>query len=230
MTDSPRALRLATPSWLDARLVLGLLLVLVSVVVGARVLAAADDSQRVWVATRDLAPGARLAEGDLEQGRVRLFDHGERYLRADGPEPVGYVLTRGVGADELLPAQSLRRPDDVARPLRDVSVPVAAGHLPGDLRSGQQVDVFVTAGAATAGASPAPAPGGTTRLVLRGVPVTLRAAEAGLGQRSSGVVLSVPESDAPLLVQAVQQGEIDLVRVPRTFELPTPAAVAAPVR
>ncbi len=41
---SPKAGRLATPGWVDGRLVLGVLLVLVSVVVGARVLSAADRS------------------------------------------------------------------------------------------------------------------------------------------------------------------------------------------
>jgi len=214
----PKAARLVAPSWLNTRVVLGLLLVLVSVVVGARVFASADDSQGVWVATRDLAPGTTLAEGDLEQARVRLFDNGGRYLVASAPKPVGYVLTRGVGADEFLPALGLRRPDELAQPLRDVSVPVEAGHLPGDLQTGQQVDVYVTAGPAAA-----------TRLVLAGVPVRLRPAEAGLSARSAGVVLSVPESDAAVLVAALQEGAVDLVRVPRASELaplPSPAPTA----
>ena len=232
MTDSPvspPATRLATPSWLDGRLVLGVLLVLVSVVVGARVLASADASQRVWVATRDLAPGATLTETDVQQGRVRLFDHGERYLLATGPKPVGYVLTRGVGADELLPTLSLRSPEELAQPLRDVSVPVTAGHLPGDLQPGQQVDVYVTPGRQAGSASPASAVRtGSTRLVLSGTPVKLRPAETGLGNRSQGVVLSVPQRDAAGLVAAVQEGGIDLVRVPRTAELPVlPRSAAA---
>ena len=255
MTDPPVPLasRLATPSWLNTRVVLGLLLVLVCVVLGARLFASADASQSVWVATRDLAPGTTLSEGDLEQGQVRLFDNGGRYLVASAPKPVGYVLTRGVGADELLPALGLRRPDELARPLRDVSVPVEAGHLPGDLQTGQQVDVYVTAGVAAAatdtqtpasrGAQPgtpagappssasstSPQAQGATRLVLAGVPVRLRPAEAGLGGRSAGVVLSVPESDTAVLVAALQDGAIDLVRVPRESELapltaPSPTA------
>ena len=259
MTDPPVPLasRLAAPSWLNTRVVLGLLLVLVCVVLGARLFASADASQSVWVATRDLAPGTTLSEGDLEQGRVRLFDNGARYLVASAPKPVGYVLTRGVGADELLPALGLRRPDELARPLRDVSVPVEAGHLPGDLQTGQQVDVYVTAGSAAATPADAPSSGGqasgarssdgqgstgqaptgqgselgsgATRLVLAGVPVRLRPAEAGLGSRGSAVVLSVPESDAAVLVAALQEGAVDLVRVPRASELapltaPSPTA------
>ena len=235
----PKAARLATPSWLNTRVVLGLLLVLLSVVLGARLFASADDAQSVWVATRDLAPGTTLAEGDLEQGRVRLFDNGGRYLVASAPKPVGYVLTRGVGADEFLPALGLRSPEELARPLRDVSVPVEAGHLPGDLQTGQQVDVYVTAGPATTTSTPSATPSatssatgavpaGATRLVLAGVPVRLRPAEAGLSARSAGVVLSVSETDAPALVAALQEGAIDLVRVPRASELP-PLSSPAPV-
>ncbi len=100
---SPSAGRLATPSWLDARLVLGVLLVLVSVVVGARVLAAADQTQLVWAAARDLAPGTALEPGDLEAREVRLFATGQQYLAAPDQFFVGYVLDRPVLAGELLP-------------------------------------------------------------------------------------------------------------------------------
>lgn len=220
---SPKASRLATPTWLDARLVLGVLLVLVSVVVGARLLAAADASQAVWVATRDLAPGSTLAEGDLEPGQVQLFDNGARYLTATATKPVGYVLRRGVGADELLPRESLARPDEAGRALRDVSVPVTAGHLPEDLEAGQQVDVYVTPGSRSAAAPPdgaAPAEGGA-RLVLARVAVTLRPRTSGLGAAgSSSVVLSVAQDDVAPFVAAVQSGGVDLVRVPRGEELP----------
>ena len=232
---SPQASRLATPSWLDGRLVLGVLLVLVSIVVGARLLSSADASQQVWVATHDLAPGSTLADGDLRQGQVRLFDHGGRYLGAIGAKPVGYVLQRGVGADELLPRDSLTRPDAVGRPLRDVSVPVAPGHLPDDLQSGQQVDVYVTpegrAGSPTS-SSPMPSSTAGTRLVLSRVSVTLRPRAGGLGATAAtGVVLSVSEPDALALVAAVAAGGIDLVRVPRGDQLPplatTPSNAAA---
>ena len=225
---SPRATRLAAPRWLDARLVLGVLLVLVSVVVGARVLAAADDSQSVWVATRDLAAGSTLSSGDLRPGRVRLAELGDRYLLAGGAAPLGYLLQRGIGAGELLPRQGLVRPDSPAVSLRDVSVPVTAGHLPDDLRAGQQVDVYVTPG------SPTGAPTGTaaaTRVVLSGVTVALRPRAGGLATAgAAGVVLSVPSADAAALVTAVQAGAVDLVRVPRADELPglpAPAAEAA---
>lgn len=226
---SPAAARLATPSWLDGRLVLGALLVLVSIVVGARVLSSADASQGVWVATRPLAAGSTLADGDLAPGRVRLFDNGARYLGATGSKPVGYVLQRGVGAQELLPRDSLTRPDDLARRVRDVSVPVGAGHLPDDLQSGQQVDVYVTPGSTTR-APGQPIAAGGTRLVLSRITVTLRPrGGGGLGASgTAGVVLSVPDTDAATLVAAVQEGAVDLVRVPNGDNLPGLGAAATP--
>ena len=229
MTDplvSPHARRLALPGWLDRRLVLGLLLVLVSVVVGARVLAAADASQQVWVAARDLAPGSTLREGDLVPGRVQLYDTGGSYLLASGPAPLGYVLQRGIGAAELLPRDSLVRPDETGRDAREVSVPVEAGHLPDDLRPGQLVDVYVTAGAGETGG-----PSGATRLVLRGVPVSLRPEQGGLSSAgASSVVLSVAQDQVAALVAAAQSGGVDLVRVPAGGVLPPlpEAALAGP--
>jgi hypothetical protein len=229
LSESPaplKAARLATPGWLDGRLVLGVLLVLTSVVVGARLLDSGSATASVWVVTRDLAAGSTLAVGDLERGQVRLYDRGGSYLLADGAEPTGYVLERGVGAGELLPRQSLVRPDERAGDVRDVSVPIAPGHLPEDLSPGQRVDVYVT--------PEAPAGGSTsdTRLVLRQVPVTLRPREGSLSASgTSGVVLSVPDADVSALVAAAQAGGIDQVRAPRGDRLaplpPPPGAATA---
>ena len=244
MPASPRAARLATPGWLDARLLLGVVLVLASVVAGARLLGSADDAQPVWVATRDLAAGTTLAEGDLEPGRVRLFGDGSRYVLAAGAAPLGYVLARPVGARELLPAAGLVTPQAAVPELRDVALPVEAGHLPDDLQGGQQVDVYVTAGqrggASAASATRAsgaaaqrdaedgtPGVDGATRLVLSGATVQQRARDSGVGARVQAVVLSVPAADVPRLVSAVQSGLVDLVRLPRAVErpvLPVPPA------
>ena len=222
----PAPRRVRPPRWLDLRLVLGVLLVLVSVVVGARLLDSGAAAASVWVASRDLAAGSTLAGGDLERAQVRLYERGSSYLAAEGAEPLGYVLERGVGAGELLPRQSLVRPDERAGEVRDVSVPVAPGHLPEDLLAGQRVDVYVTPEAPPGGAA---AP--ETQLVLRAVPVTLRPREGALSASgTSGVVLSVPDADVPALVAAAQSGGIDLVRAPRGDRLPplpAPAAAAA---
>jgi hypothetical protein len=131
------------PTWLDGRLVLGVLLVLVSVVVGARVLSTADRSSLVWAAATDLTAGSQLSSDDLQPVRVRLFETGSRYLAADGEPPVGYVVDQAVGAGELLPQDALSRPGaDVD--FRLVTVPVEAGHYPPALREESRVDLWVT--------------------------------------------------------------------------------------
>jgi hypothetical protein len=217
---SPRANRLAAPGWLDARLVLGVLLVLVSVVVGARVLASADRSQTVWAAARDLAPGTELTEDDLRRARVRLFgDDTQRYLSGRGGAPTGYVLRRGVGAGELLPFAALTQPgEDVA--YRHVTVPVARGHLPPGLAAGAQVDVYVSP-ERKAGASAATE--AAPRLVVRNVTVLLRPKAGGFtggGSNDEAVVLRVRPTEVPLLLAAMSAGRIDLVGVPRQQEAP----------
>jgi Flp pilus assembly protein CpaB len=222
---SPRASRLASPRWLDGRLVLGVLLVLVSVVVGARVLSAADRSTAVYAVTRDLAAGSVLGSDDLEQVRVRLFDNAEQYV-AVGTPPLGYVLRRGMGAGELLPRRALSEPtDDVD--FREVTVPVEVGHLPPGLDTGTQVDVWITPERAAEPASADPSPTTPSELELRGAQLVLQGvtvlavqSEGGgfSGSTSVPVVLQVRPTDVSALVSAMSLGRIDLVRVPRRVE------------
>ena len=210
---SPPAGRLAAPAWFGSRAVLGVLLVLASVVLGAKVVSAADRSQLVWAASRDLAPGAQLGAGDVERKRVRLFgDDTRRYLSASGPAPVGYFVRRGIGAGELLPFAALTRPGaDLS--FRMVTVPVARGHLPPALATGSQVDVYVT---------PETKPATEPRLVLRNVTVLQRPQGRGFSSAASdeSVVLQVRPGDVPLLLAAMSEGRIDLVGVPRMQEAP----------
>ena len=210
---SPPASRLPTPSWLDARLVLGVLLVLVSVLVGAKVLAGADRTQDVWTATHDLAPGTVLQAGDLKLARVRLFGSSGRYLA--GSAPVGYVVVRGVGGAELVPHDALVAPGSRVQ-RREVSVPVAYGHLPTDLRAGEAVDVYVTPDDKAVRRGSRGVDLTTPRLVLSSVVVGR--VTRGSGLTSSGqtvpVVLTVEPERVLALVQALADGPVDLVRVP----------------
>jgi hypothetical protein len=209
---SPSARRLAQPSWLDGRLVLGVLLVLASVLGGAKVLASADVRESVWVAARDLAPGTTLGSADLRREDARLFATGDRYLT--GAAPVGYVVLRPLGAGELVPAAALGAPGEQGA-RREVTVPVGGGHLPPDLARGQQVDVYVTPSeqaAKRAGGAEAFAP----RLVLRGATVARVVRPSGLVSSAADlpVVLAVPQDEVEALVQALADGRLDLVRVP----------------
>lgn len=226
MTDapgSPSASRLSAPSWLDGRLVLGVLLVLVSVLVGAKVLAGADRTQQVWSATHDLAPGTVLTADDLTLAKVRLFGSSDHYLA--GRAPVGYLVLRSVGSHELVPHDALVAPGKQAQ-RREVSVPVAYGHLPTDLRAGEVVDVYVTPDDKAVRRGTKGGVGGTDltrpRLVLSSVVVGRVTRSSGL--TSSGqtvpVVLTVDPDRVLALVQALADGPVDLVRVPVTEVAP----------
>ena len=235
---SPVAGRLAAPRWLDTRLVLGVLLVLVSVLIGARVLAGADRSQLVWATSRALAPGSVLAPADLVPVRVRLFDAASLYLDASEPAPAGYIVSRGLGAGELLPDDALRRPG-VEADVRLVTVLVEIGHVPPDLRDGQQVDVWVTPerdSTSSAAVKDGDVDLSGAQVVLSAVTVSTGPPEAGFstGGTSVPVVLQVAPADVARLLSATSLGRVDLVRVPRSAEVeprtgkvpvsPTPAA------
>lgn len=220
---SPRAGRLTAPSWLDARLVLGVLLVMVAVVVGARVFASADRFTEVYVASRPLVPGEHLRASDLSIGHVRFAGHAGSYVAA-GRAPAGYVVTRYVAAGELLPLAAVAPSAGVAPGSRFVTVPVSAGHLPGDVNRGDLVDVYVTE--KPGGSSLVPTP----IRVLSSVPVD--SVDDGSGSLSGGtvisVVLAVPADQVSRAVHAVESGVIDLVRVPPTAAVPAPSPATGP--
>lgn len=231
---SPTASRLATPGWLDGRLVLGVLLVLVSVVVGARVLSAADRSTLVYAVTKDLTAGSVLEAEDLQQVRVRLFDNAEQYIAVGGTPLSGYVVRRAISTGELLPRDALSVPQkDVD--YRLVTVPVQNGHFPAQLGRDQQVDIWVTPDLDGRQDDPAdeqetdpaaPATSGEdlalegAKLVLQGVTVLGVAREGGGfgGSTAVPIELQVRPDEVARLVSAMALGTIDLVRVPREVE------------
>jgi len=139
---SPPASRSLSSRWRDPRLWIGILLVLASVVVGARVLAAADDTVAVWEVNREIAAGMPIGSGDVDSTRLRFADAEDvdRYLLASEPIPVGAHLTRDVGAGELLPTASLTTTDsNVAYQL---PLGVGSEGVPAGLSVGDHVDVW----------------------------------------------------------------------------------------
>lgn len=212
---SPPADRQHLPSWLDLRLVLGVLLVLVSVLVGARVVASADRSVRVWAVRADLSAGTTLAAGDVGLVRVRLFADADRYLAA-GRSPAGLTLTRDLSSGELLPRGAVT-PQAVGSVL---SVPVTLQHVPQSLRAGQRIDVYVTTKAGT------DLP--RTELVLAGVPVqqVLRPSGGLLSSTAQvAVIVRVPPAQAPATVRAIRAGDVDITVVEGPVEGgPSPTA------
>jgi len=136
------ARRLRAPSWRDPRLLVGLLLVLGSVTAGGLVVAAADDTVPVYVATRPLMPGDALDPADLTVVHARLDAAQPRYLVAASGPPRGRVLVRTVAAGELVPLSAVGSREQVE--LRPVSVPLPAEGSE-QIKTGALVDVWVAA-------------------------------------------------------------------------------------
>jgi hypothetical protein len=208
-TGAPPATRSRRPGWRNPRLLLGLVLVAASVIVGARLMAAADDTVGVWVVARDLPAGATLGVGDVERRQIRFpdADTADRYLASEDDLPDASTLNRPVSAGELLPRSALAT--ESGPDLVEVPVSVASDDLPATVRQGSVVDIWVAPKvSAVAGRTPKAVPVLTdvvvvavprspnslapesTRQVIVGVPAT-RSDDLGtaLGSISDGRVV-----------------------------------------
>ena len=205
---APAARRQGRSAWRDVRLWLGVGLVAVSMVVGARLLGGAGDAVVVWQATSDLAPGRPIDDGAVRPVAVPRAVSALGYLPASSA-PTGTV-TRPISRGELLPASALevRAPE----PVRHVTVAVEPDHAPVGLAAWDRVDVWVTP-STDAGMSP-PASARPPQLVIAGALVVQTADDAsGVGGRIA-VALEVPEQRVAETMAALRAGDVDLVRVP----------------
>jgi hypothetical protein len=214
VTDLPQpsAARLQRPSWRDTRLLIGLLIVLVSIALGARAVAAADDTIPMYAAAGTLVTGRALSASDLVVVRVRLGSGAANYLRAQSPPPAGATVLRAVGAGELVPVSAIGSASSVQ--VRPVTVPVE-GALPAGLGVGDRVDVWSS--------ERDPAGGGSTYRppvrVAGGAEVSaVRRPDSGLSLTQGASVQVLLESAAlPRVLDAVaNSARIALVPVPGT--------------
>ena len=195
----PTPRRVRPPRWLDLRLVLGVLLVLGSVLLGARVVGSADATVPVWAVTGDLAAGTELRAGDLRAVDVRLADAADGYL-STSTRPEGRTLSRAVGAGELLPRAALEESSELVQ----LALPVQSGYVPPGLLRGQVVDVYAVADPAAGATGTAD---GAVTLVVR------EATVQAVSGRSDGVlstpttaiqvVVAVAADDAPEILGAI---------------------------
>ncbi|MDF1603930.1 hypothetical protein [Nocardioides sp. YIM 152315] len=213
----PRATRTSAPGWRDPRLWIGLLIVAVSVVAGARLLAAADDTVQVWAVRADAGPGAELTEADLVARRVRFADSDdlETYYRVDAALPGGLRLVRGVGEGELLPRGAVGA-DDALTDTVELPVAVEAEQAPPTVAAGSVVDVYLVGSPGREAADDrALEPG---KPVLREATVVdAPAVDAGFGGAAGRrqLVLAVPQEAAAAYFAAVAELETPALTVVR---------------
>lgn len=203
------ARRVSAPSWRDPRLLIGLVLVLASVVLGARVVGAAQETIGVWALSHAVGAGQPLTASDLRVVQVHL-DEGTTSAYLVGSEVPGpdLVALRGLGAGELVPRSALGRTGDLTS--RPVTVPVA-GNVPQGVQVGALVDLWVVRTDAVATTEEPTEP----ELLVEAAEVSAVAAGGGaLGARSGAdVQVVVPSAALPAVLQAVSQDD-DLVLVP----------------
>jgi hypothetical protein len=204
---SPPARRISRRRLHDPRLWVGLLLVAVSVLVGARLLAAADDTVPVWRLADDVQPGDELTPADVDVAHVHFEDAAAAttYLTAEEALPDGLLAERPLAAGELIPAAAVGS-GDVTVP-RELPLGVTAAGVPGGLGTGDLVDVWAV--------PPADAPTATSARVLHGVRVAA-VSDAGASGIASDrqVVVAVGEGVelGPILDQ-LRGATVVLVRV-----------------
>lgn len=205
---SPAATRTQSPGWRDPRLWAGVAIVALSVVAGARLVGAADQTVSVWAAADGLGPGHELAADDLVPSRVHFDDPADlaRYLPTDAELPPGPVLVHAVGNGELVPRSALGAAGESGTVT--VSVVVPGEVVPTGVGPGSLVDVYVVG--ETARARPEGSP------VLEDVVVVDAPAPAQqLGAVGSGrqIVLSVPVEQEGTVGQVLSANRDDRVRV-----------------
>jgi hypothetical protein len=216
MTDLPvpKAARLKRPGWRDARVLVGVLLVLASVALGGFVVAHADDRTPVYAARGPLVPGQRLSDDDLSRVDVQLGAALPRYLSATAVLAPDRFVLRPVAAGELVPEAAVGGRTEVG--VQPLVLTVDAGSAAA-LQVGSTVDVYVNR-ADPAASDPT---GGFVgpELTLEAVSVSsLPRASGGLGGGSTGeraVQVMAPTPRIKEIIAAVDQGaRITLVPVP----------------
>lgn len=217
--QAPRALpaepaaRLRRPSWRDTRLLVGLILVLASVALGARVVALADHTVPVYAARGPLPPGTALTSDELVVARVRITGTGGRYLDARLPLPPDRVLLRHVGPGELVPLSAVGPASALVT--RPVTVPLP-GPPPAGLKTGALADVWASERGTGSGLEAQFSP---PKRIARAVEVFHVADDGGSLSASSGssVEVLLDEDELPLVLDALaNDARTAVVPVPGT--------------
>lgn len=204
---SPPANRSNRSRWRDPRLWLGALLVMASVVIGARVLAAADDTVVVRTVNRTLSAGMAITPADVGVARVHFSSATDaaRYWAADDPLPAQAHLTRDVGAGELLTRSAVS--GDASTVPHQLPLDVTAAGLPANVAPGDHVEVW---------AVPKPEePRSHPQLVLSDAAVLSVAGTtvAGLGSDRQVVVSLSNPADTAAVLDAINGATVVLVRI-----------------
>lgn len=187
---------------LDARLLVGLVLIVGSTAGVWALVNSLDSASEVFAVRETVTPGSRIGSSDLVRRSVRLGGSLERYVTPDAVPPEGLVVTRTISSDELVPWSAVT--DDEA----DVATVVVEtrGALARELGPGSIVDVW-SIPSLEQGASGAPG------VLIAGAEIIRIASGDGLLSRDQvSVELRVAYDQVGLVLTAIAAGDaLDLV-------------------
>ena len=189
---------------------LGVLLVLVSTVLGAAAIAAASSSTGYWAVRSEVKAGDPVKRSDLVRAEAHLPDDAARHvLRTDEALPArlaDLVWARDVGDGALVTRSALTTHE--AGGVTELPLTITAGAAPTDLQRGDRVDVWV---------GPGPGDDATQKAarVLRDVRVVSSGGSAtARGAPSRTVLVDVSGADlSGSIVSTVAAGHVTMVRV-----------------
>ncbi|MCH1882406.1 hypothetical protein [Agrococcus sp. ARC_14] len=187
----------ARRTWMDPRLVIGVVLVIASLAGVWFVVQQSARTETAWAATRTLLPGDIVAVGDVQQVDVRLPQSQDRYLDASA-DPVGMVVASTVGEGEVLPLRALgaAASEDRAAVVIDLQ-----GALPSSVRAGSLVDVWTAAPTEEGFEAPAV-------LVDEAIVVGVVEDEGILASSAQQLELLVPSAETSLLLAAMSNEHV----------------------
>lgn len=199
-------MRLRTPRWKDPRLIVGIVLVVASVLMGAGLVSRMSETTPVLIARSAVVPGDSLESADLVAVDLRLADQTEHYVGTLEAIPDGAVATRTIQPGELVPMSAVGQSDDV--PLRPVVIPVDAA-VAESVVPGATVELWHT--------SPSTDGGVDAEAQLLVADAVVRRIDEGssLGMRAMSVEVLVPADSLGEVLEVLSKDErLDVIGVP----------------
>ncbi|MDN6301927.1 MAG: SAF domain-containing protein [Brachybacterium sp.] len=199
-------MRLRTPRWKDPRLIVGIVLVVASVLMGAVLVSRLSETTSVLVARSAIVPGDAISVEDLETVELRLGEQTDHYVGTPEAIPDGAVALRTIRAGELVPMSAIGQSAEV--PLRPVVIPVDAA-VAESVVPGATVELWHTAPAAEEGADAQAGllvPDAVVRRIDEG---------SSLGMQEMSVEVLVPSDSVDEVLEVLSQDErLDVIGIP----------------
>lgn len=181
MSSAAVLTRLRRPRWRDPRLLVGILLILVSVLLGGLLAARLSATTTVLVAREDIVVGDVLVPEDFTTAEVRLGDQTPLYASGLSEVPEGATALVSVRSGELVPRSSIGQGGgaDLRPIVIDVDRAVAASVQPGSA-----VELWRTTDGDDEGSA-------TAELLVQGATVRSVLEGSSLGMRSQSVEVQI---------------------------------------